>query len=152
MALALTFTSSLGGCFRIVKPEIDVVSMRVAEQTPEGVVVDVELAAANRTKKDLKPHTMRYWLTLDGKRVFEGRRSPQATFSALGVQNFTAPIAIAAEDIPETGTAQYEFRAVITFLSPGPLAKVFFDLNLRNPRVVTQERGEIHFPTSERDS
>lgn len=139
---------SLGGCFSVT-PDVDVVSMRVGERTEEGVVIDVEIAGANRSKKDLRLRDMRYWLSLDGERVFEGRRAPQATFSALGVQSFTAPIAIAAEDLPESGAADYQFGAAITYLIPGALAEAFFELRLRQPTVHVREQGELRFPAAE---
>lgn len=144
----LALAATLGGCLAAT-PEVDVVAMRIAERTDHGVVIDVEIAGANRTRKDLRLRGMRYWLTLEGERVFEGRRSPQATFSALGVQSFTAPIAISADDVPASGAAEYEFGASITYVVPGPLAEAFFDLGLRRPSVRVQERGELRFPVAE---
>lgn len=148
-ATLVAMSVTLGGCFSTAKPVVEVVDLELAERSEDGLVFEVEIAGVNRTKKDFQLREMRYWLFLDGKRVFEGRRSPQATFSALGIQSFTAPIAVAREDLPDDPVARYEFGAVITYLVPGALAEAFFELRVRKPRVHVVERGEIQLRPEE---
>lgn len=143
LAAAASMVGSLGGCFADTSPMAQIVGAVVKERTEQGVVIDVTIQGANHTNKDLKLSRVDYWMDLDGVRVFEGTRSPQTTFSALGVQTFDVPVAAPIELIPDEPQAQYRVGATIMYLVPGPLAKAFFDLGIHRPSVNIQGSGEI---------
>lgn len=134
------------GCIGAATPEVRIANIAVADRTDEGVVLKVAIEGANRSHSDLELRSVRYWMELDGSRVFEGRRSPQATFSALGVQSFEVPVAIPIDEAPMGEEARYSFGASIQFVAPGPLARTFFDLGVRRPSVRTSSAGEIKLP------
>lgn len=142
-ALVAPIALALGGCFSTPTPDVRVVSARVVDRTKGGAVISVEIEGANHTTKDMKIRDIRYWLSLDGKRVFEGRRTPQATFSALGVQSFHVPASAPVDRLPSQEQAKYRFGAIISYLVPGPLAESLYDLDLRRPSVHVRGSGVI---------
>lgn len=134
----------LSGCvFQLREPDMRIVSATIVEETPEGVVVNVEIEGANRTPKDLALRSVHYWMELDGERVFVADRSPQTTFSALGVKSFKTPVAIPREALPNSDIASYRVGATVWYLIPGPLPKALFDIGLLRPSVSAVGIGEL---------
>jgi hypothetical protein len=145
-ATALAVVSlTLGGCFFLKSPTPDlrIVSAQLVERTADGVVINVEIEGANRTAKDMKLRSIHYWMDLNGERVFESERTPQATFPALGVQSFTVPVAAPRVALPAGDPATYHFGAKLQYLVPGPLADAMYDLNVRKPNVHITATGQI---------
>jgi len=133
----------IGGCFTAPTPDLRIVSAKIVERTDAGAVIDVTIEGANRTAKDMKLRSIRYRMSLDGKRVFEGERTPQATFPALGVQSFSVPIATSITALPTGENAAYTFGATLMYLVPGPLAEAMYDLNVRKPTVKMTATGHL---------
>lgn len=142
-AALLAISMTLGGCFSTPTPDLRIVGAQVVERTDAGAVIDMTIEGANRTAKDMKLRSIRYWMSLDGKRVFEGERTPQATFPALGVQSFSVPIAAPITALPTGEKAAYKFSATLMYLIPGPLAEAMYDLNVRKPTVSITASGQI---------
>lgn len=134
----------VGGCAVVMppRPEARVAELRFVERTGDGVLYEVEIEGANRSEQDLRLESVRYWLAIDGVRVFEAERVPQATFSSLGTRSFAAPIAIPVSALP-AGESEYTLGATVSYRTPGPLAKMFYDLGLIRPRVGVREGGGL---------
>jgi len=141
--IAVAFIA-LGGCATIgvTPPATRVSGLRLVDETPDGALFEMTIEGANRTAKDLRLETVRYWMTLDGRRVFQATRSPQSTFSALDIRTFSAPIAVPAAALPDDrASASYEVGATIVYRVPGPLAQTLFELGLSRPRVRVRSAG-----------
>lgn len=134
---------SLGGCFAVPTPDLRIVGAHLVERTDAGVVINVEIEGANRTASDMKLRSIHYWMSLNGERVFESDRTPQATFPALGVQSFTVPVAVPTYALPTGDPVAFRFGATLTYLVLGPLAEAMFDLNVRKPTVQITASGKI---------
>ncbi|RMH24137.1 MAG: hypothetical protein D6693_10285 [Planctomycetota bacterium] len=134
----------LAGCagLGVTPPETRIAGLRHVETTPDGALYEITVEGANRTGKDLRLESVRYWMTLDGRRVFQATRSPQATFSALDARSFSEPIAVPAAALPaDPASARYEVGAVIVYRVPGPLARTLFELGVSRPRVRARSAG-----------
>lgn len=139
---ALVAAGGLAGACASTAPEARVADLHFVERTDAGALYALKIEGANHTKKDLRLESVRYWMNVGGKRVFEASRSPQATFSALSERSFTVPIAVPVGALPVgAGEVPYKVGAAIMYHVPGPLAKTFFDLGLRRPRVLVRSAG-----------
>ncbi len=136
----------LTGCSAYQAPRIDVAGARISQETPEGVVIDFTLDATNANEVDLPLERVRYQLVLNGQKVFEGTRSAEATVRRLGTQQFTLPASIDLSRfaMPE-GDVEYELTGSVVYVTPGEIAQILFDADVRKPRSSFRERGTLDF-------
>lgn len=135
------------GCSRYGAPTLRVAEARVTERTQEGVSIDFLLEAINENEVALPLKSIEYTLTLDGRRVFRGTRTPEATLRRFGVQTLRLPVAfpLEREGARLAGETPYRLEGRIVYLTPGELADVLFDARLYRPSVSFRERGRIDF-------
>src|SRR5690606_17773821 len=109
-----------------------------------------DLAATNRNPFELPLLTVRYELWLAGERVFEGRRSGEATLRREGTQLLTLPAAapLAPGEAPPAGPVPYRFRGTPRPPTPGALAGSLFDARLSRPSASFDVRGELELAPS----
>lgn len=136
----------LAGCSAYDAPRIGVAGARISQETPDGVVIDFTLDATNPNEVDLPLERVRYTLRLNGRRVFEGTRSAEATVRRLGTQQLTLPAAIDLGRFatPE-GDVEYELTGSVVYVTPGEIAQLLFDAEVRKPRAAFRHRGTLDF-------
>ena len=132
----------LGGCSTYSAPGLRVSQVRVAERTEAGVVLDFALEATNRNEVELPLREVRYSVSLDGKEVFRGVRSPEASLRRLGTQTIHVPAVVPAADAGAR-TARYVLAGELGYITPGQFAQVLFDIKVRRPNVAFREEGDV---------
>ncbi len=156
MPALLALVLAVVGCGH-TPPTFEVVGARLAERTDDGVVLHFDLDATNTNQDELPLEVANYSLSIDGKRVFTGRRSPEATLRRFGTQRITLPAAIPLEDPAEgdaltTGLHRYRLEGSITYLAPGVLADVLFDARVYRPSTRFRDQGQIDFDAPPSDT
>ncbi|MFG0284836.1 MAG: LEA type 2 family protein [Phycisphaerales bacterium JB039] len=143
--IILTAAAGLCGCH--AAPRLDVQRVRLTDETPAGYALEFDLEATNTNEFELPLLTINYDLFLDGERVFEGRRSGEATLRREGAQTLTLPAAIplAEGETAPSGVVDYRLRGTMRYLTPGALARSLFDARLSRPKVIFDHRGQIEF-------
>jgi hypothetical protein len=163
-ALAGVFTIvllALGGCASYRAPALEISRIRLVEETPAGLVLNFDIDARNDNEVELPLREVRYTVRLHGAEgagsetiVFSGIRSPEASLRRLGTQRITFPAAIAidtpsapavrggAERRP-TGIVRYTVEGELHYITPGQIAQILFDLNVRRPRVYFRDEGMV---------
>jgi hypothetical protein len=129
-------------------PTFRVLDIEVSDESPQATVVTVTLEGENRGEEALPLRDVRYTLSLDGRPVFSGVRSAEATLPAGGVERVRLPVAITAEQAggPLTGTQRpYSLSGSVQYLSSGSIAEVLFDSGLRQPTASFSESGSLDF-------
>jgi hypothetical protein len=136
---------ALGGCTSYRPPSLSVAGVAVTERTEAGVVLEFTLNATNVNSVALPLREMRYSLELDGREVFRGYRSPEATLRRYGQQHLKVPAAIALEpgQAPPSGAVKYTLEGTLTYLVPGEFAQVLFDADVRRPKVRFSQKGTL---------
>ncbi len=149
MGLACLAAASLcaGACSTAKDPAITVTGGRVGEESAEGVRAIFSLEGRNDNEIELPLLRAEYTLEIDGRRVFDGDRAPEATLRRLGTQGFTLPtvVPIAPGKPRPTGVHPYRLSGSIEYVAPGAIAEALFDLGVRRPRVGFSGTGEIDF-------
>lgn len=138
---ALVFAA---GCSSVSPPSLSVSDAGLGEVTPEGRVLNFVVEAENRNDKELPLREVRYRLSLDGREVFSGVRSSEASVRRFGSQTFRLPVVLRAEDLQGLeGLVPYTLRAELTYLAPGALAETLFDTGVSRPKTSFTDRGMI---------
>ncbi len=142
--LSLIGAAGLVGCSSVQTPTIQVVDARVVEQTPEGVTLEFTLEGNNPNSASLPLREVSYALEVDGRRVFSGRRSAEATLRRLGDQRFLLPAVVPSSDA--TGSlegSEYRLAGTAVYLAPGAIAEILFDSGLSRPTVSFAGTGTL---------
>lgn len=141
----------LAGCSSYTAPTLRVTEAIVAERTSQGTVLGFTLDAENSNAVEMPLREVRYTLDLDGQRVFEGFRSPEATIRRFAVQHITLPAVVSAEGAARLGLRpdasggpiRYRLAGTLTYLTPGEIEEILFDNEIRRPTVSFEDSGEI---------
>jgi hypothetical protein len=143
-SLALAAAAVLTGCSGAAKPDAVVTDAALRDRTPEAAVVEFTVEATNSNTIELPMRAVVYSLSIDGRRVFSGRRDAQATMPRGGAQTITIPAVIPmGEGGVMPGMHRYSLRGRIFYSLPSQLADVLFDTKLSRPSVGLSDDGEI---------
>lgn len=137
----LASLASLAACTQ--SPSLRVVDVKTVERTEQATVVEFTLEGENLNDIELPLRTARYSLQIDGARVFEGERSPEATLRREGTQRFVLPAPIPASLASGGGQRPYRLAGTLGYIAPGQLAEVMFDLGVSNPTVDFSQSGTL---------
>jgi len=135
---------ALGGCWSTPTPMISVIGLAAGETTPDGSLLILELEAQSTAEDQLPLKEVRYRVTLDGREVFSGFRSPQATLRRFGTQRLLLPAVVPA-GLPASGA--YRVDGSLTYAEPGTIAGVLLDFGVRTPTVDFSGTGTVGAPS-----
>lgn len=137
----------LVACSSSRAPTLEVVDAQVVERTQDAAVVVFTLDASNPNAAELPLNEADYTLALDGRTLFRGERSPEATVRRRGAQRIELPavIPLGENGVEPYGRHRYELRGTIVYLKPGPFAEVLYDSGVSRPSVSFSETGTIDF-------
>jgi len=136
----------LGGCDAYQSPKFEVARVVRTSETSQGAVIEFEIVGTNPNEVELPLHDVRYAMTLDGRVVFRGVRSAEATLPAHGTQIVYLPVSMTAEEaaLLERDMVPYALSGRITYELPGSIAETFFDAGIRRPTVPFGEAGRFN--------
>jgi LEA14-like dessication related protein len=128
----------LSACGMAQRPRIDVVAATLDDATADAASIDIALLLSNPNDEPLPLIEFDYAVSLDGKRVYEGRRAALATLSKGAERTLTVPAVVIYENtswragsgtqptVGITGTLRYR--------TPGTFADLLFDIGVRKPK------------------
>lgn len=146
-ALAIFPLLFLAACSAGPAPRVGNATAAVGERTDAGVVVNFTIPCENPSPEGLPLREVRYTVSIDGRPVFRGLRSPEATVRRFGTQEIHLPAVLAAEprqSLP-TGTSTFKIDAEMLYVRPGILSQALFDAELVQPSVDFTGTGTIDF-------
>lgn len=143
--LALATLFLLGGCASYKAPRLTVTDVRLTDQSPDGLVITFFVSAENANRSELPLRDVTYSLYIDGQRVFNGSRSPEATLARLAIQELRLPAAVPldAKHPRPTGPVPYRIDATLTYITPGKLMEVLYDSGIPPPTTSFSHTGTI---------
>lgn len=122
-------------CSSYSDPALRVTGVTVRERTADAAVLDIELEAENRNEVPLPLKELEYTVRLNGREVFRGFRSPEATLRRFGTQSLRVPAVVRAAAMPEGGAAECRVDGSLAYTTPGELAQVLFESDVQRPTV-----------------
>lgn len=142
----LTLALLAGGCESYSAPALSMARAEPTERTPDGCAMLFTLDARNENEDGLPLRTVEYRLDLNGREVFAGTRSAEATLRRLGTQQLKLPAVVSIT--PETqafvtGQTHYRLTGSLYYVTPGRLAETLFDSGVHTPSVGFTFEGDI---------
>jgi LEA14-like dessication related protein len=107
LASILCFLALLaGGCGSVQRPTASFHTMSIADVSPRGFVMNVDVDVANPNSVPLPLTNVDYGLSLAGVRVVDdGKIKPQASIPANGHGTITIPVPLSFENLLSAGDA-----------------------------------------------
>lgn len=142
----------LGGCASYRAPEFSVTEARAGARSNDGVEMFFTLDARNDNDAALPLRDVEYRVELDGRTVFSGTRSAEATLRRLGTQQITLPAVVRLDENAPMGartggaTLPYRISGTVTYVTPGQIAEILFDTGVRVPTVGFGGEGQVALP------
>lgn len=137
----------LWGC--VTRPTARVEAAEAALTTEEAVVLSFSVVAQNDGETELPLRMVDYTLVIDGRRVFRGRRSAEATLSRKNEQRVDLPVPVKWELLPE-GTSNYRLSGRLGYTLPGIFWRAMFDSGIYRPTADFELEGTLD-PSALRD-
>lgn len=137
------------GCESYSQPRLTLAGVESVEETPQGLVLRVRLRAENDNEVALPLREVDYTARVgegSGALTFTGRRSPEATLRRKGSQDIVLPVALRLGEGGAgrpTGVVPFSLSAELTYLTPGALADVLFDADVRRPVTSVSASGLV---------
>ena len=138
--LAIPCVVALAACSDTA-PRLSVVGVREIEHTEQGTVLAIDIDAENANDAAMPLREIGYSISINGRPVFTGTRSPEATIRRFGIQRLTVP-AVVSSGIGTT-SGLYEVRGELEYIAPGRLAEILFDTGVRTPSASFVGRGSV---------
>ena len=146
--MALTSLCCMLAACSAPTPGIELAGARLRDRSPDGMVIELTLAMRNDHDIALPLRGLSYAVSIDGREVFRGERSPEATLARFGGQTIEIPAAVrfgsdgvAAEDL--VGEHEVRVEGTLRYLAPGALAELLFDTGLRRPKARFDRSGIV---------
>lgn len=138
----------LGGCSQRETPGAVVTAASIQDRTSGAAVVEFAIETTNPNDIELPMRDVVYTLSIDGERVFSGRRDAQATMPRGGTQRISIPAVVPMDGGSggggvAPGVYRYRLTGQIYYSLPSQLADVLFDAKLSRPSVPIVDEGEI---------
>jgi LEA14-like dessication related protein len=113
----------------------------VGDRGPEAVQLVFDVRLANPNTRTLELEELTYTLSIDGRRVFEGRRAAGCNLASVGEQQITVPAVVPAAAVE--GASTCALRGSLRYRTPGQLAQRLFDTGVRRPRTRFRYDGPV---------
>ncbi|MCA9278115.1 MAG: LEA type 2 family protein [Phycisphaeraceae bacterium] len=150
--LALCLLCVCVGCSAPVSPPSIHVEpgATIIEQSDHGMVVQVNITAANPNTEPLPLRDIEYHVDMNGQRVFAGKRSAETTLRRNDEHTISLPVVIKADQLTTlqaaSSTVSFNVSGTMVYLVRGPIAEVLFDAGIRRPTKAFSGGGEITLP------
>jgi LEA14-like dessication related protein len=134
------------GCESYSSPVLSMAKAEPTERTQEGAAMLFTLDARNDNDDPLPLREVEYRVDLNGKEVFHGSRSAEATLRRLGIQQLRLPASVplsADNSGVANGPVKYRLTGAMYYITPGRLAETLFDAGVRKPSVSFSFEGDI---------
>ncbi|MEQ8317071.1 MAG: hypothetical protein RIE77_14455 [Phycisphaerales bacterium] len=139
-SFALLLGFLLAGC--VTRPTAEVEGVRVLNTTDEAAVLAFTVVATNTGETELPLRLVDYTLSIEGERVFRGRRSAEATLSRKDRQSVELPVPIVWDDLP-VREVRYRLRGKLGYTLPGIFWSAMFDAGLYRPDAEFEFEGTL---------
>jgi hypothetical protein len=135
MAACLAGAALLSGCRGTLAPTLQVVSITIPDETPDALVIYIAVEADNPNRDPLPLRDVTYTVFLDGREVFSGTRSAEATIRRFGKQVFVLPAVVQIpQDQRSADLASLRIAGSVVFRKPSAFDQTLYEQGLARPR------------------
>lgn len=140
--ILIAVAASLGGCATVETPTIEVVNVRVAEQTGEAARIEALVELTNPNDTPLPLTSASYTLSVGSAGSVSLDDFPNRTLPALGKQTVLLPASVRTNGANLKGAA-YTVSGSVTYEPPGEMRKILTESGIPLPWVDFSKSGSV---------
>ncbi len=138
----VAFVATAVGCSRFRAPGIEVLDTTLVESKGDATRLDVRLDLTNSNDEPLELWEFSYSFAVAGGRPYVGRWAVGRTLPPAGGTQITLPVVVRIA--PDVGPEpSWTIRGTALYISPGALAELLFDSEVREPRARFAGGGNV---------
>lgn len=142
-----------GGCSGYRPPSIQLVAVRLIEQTEEAAAFHFDLILENPNDEPIELREFRYVLRLDDVTVYVGRRAAGTTLHPETGNHISLPAVVRYDTMGWSNRSlppavEYHLSGELLYVTPGELAEILLDTGVRKPRVRFSRAGRLDLPSN----
>ncbi|MCL4210484.1 MAG: LEA type 2 family protein [Phycisphaeraceae bacterium] len=143
----IAFLLFAAGCSTVRSPQVTLQGVSVGGQTDEGFVLQFAVELSNPNSEPLQLWEIAYDVSVNGSRMYDGRRSAESTLAANGSTTLLLPAVVRYDQIggegaiPESMT--YALGGKLWYLTNDALAEALFERGLRRPSIGFGASGRL---------
>ncbi len=138
------------GCAGYKAPTVRVKEAARTRMSDEAVALAFVLELENPNPIGIELDEFTYTISIDGTKVYAGRRAAEATLGASKSRQLTIPAVVpfhlvgwTARTIP--ARAVYRIDGELRFVAPTQIAQILFDTGVFKPKVGFSDEGHVAF-------
>ncbi|MFG0329110.1 MAG: LEA type 2 family protein [Phycisphaerales bacterium] len=141
--------SASTGCSTINRPRAAVAAPVVVDQSSEATKLEFRVELSNPNDEATPVRRFEYRVSIDGREVFESKRSTAVTMPPRGSQTIVLPAIVPHSSVGGAlnGERAYSIRGKLVYIAPGALAEALFDTGVRVPSASFSASGRADFST-----
>lgn len=139
--LSIALLVMVAGCTRFKAPGIAVVDAALVESTDEACRFDVALEVMNPNDEAMELREFSYSFSVAGGTTFTGRWSLGRTLAPGRKSEVKVP-AVVVVDAAQGPEVSWTMRGNVLYVSPGALAEILLDAEVREPRARFRASGK----------
>ncbi len=138
-----------GGCaYR--SPDVSLQEVAVTGAGNDAVALGFVMELANPNAMTLELDQFLYALSIDGSRVYEGRRSADAALGPKDKRTVTLPAVIPYAAVGWTPgelppQARFELKGHLQYKAPNQITQILFDTGVARPKARFAGQGTVRF-------
>ena len=125
-------------------PEAVVESVRVVDQTDDGLRLEAVVRIRNPNEVGLAAQRGSVWFELEGLRPYEARMEPTIALPPSGERLWRVPVAVAKPSPGwSAGGRSYKMEVELRFVPPGELREILTESGVPLPWLSATARGRL---------
>lgn len=140
--ILVAVAASLGGCAGLETPTIDVVNVRVTEQSAEAARIEAMVELTNPNDTPLPLTSASYTLSVGNAGSISLDDIPNRTLPALGKQTVLLPASVRTGGANLKGAA-FTISGSITYQPPGEMRKILTETGIPLPTADFSKSGRV---------
>lgn len=136
------------GCQGYRAPQILITRAAPAERTDEALKLVLGIDLHNPNSESIELLEFAYEVSIDGRRVYQGRRAAQATLAPNDSRHMAIPAIVPLQQADGSGaagafSATYAVQGTLKYVTPGEIAQILLDLGVRRPTAGFRGAGTV---------
>tara|TARA_B100000959_G_scaffold284747_1_gene357245 strand:+ start:1529 stop:1990 length:462 start_codon:yes stop_codon:yes gene_type:complete len=124
-------------------------SANVTNSTPEAISITAHFDVSNTNDEPLRLEKYKYYVTVDGRTVYQGLAAAELTVPRLSSISSSIPIVIRREEIGAQSVIAWKLSGSLSYIPPTALAETLLKNGFWEPTSSIRAHGAIDVPVIE---
>jgi hypothetical protein len=121
---------------------------KVVDASAEGLQLEIALEVTNHGNESIRLDEFEYRVSVDGAQMYAASWSAEATLASNDVRSMAVPAVVRFDAMgwpagARPDRAKVTINGTMSYVAPGPIAHVFRDMGMPNPKAAITGSSEV---------